>query len=125
MAVGGLTGDATDEAVKTVSLGLAMLEEAANRPSLEQPLRLRIGVHSGPVVGGVIGSRKLAFDLWGDTVNVASRLEGISKPGRILVSEATWSLVRHHFEGEAQGDSELRGHATMRTYSIIGSAAVP
>ena len=120
MAVGGLTDDATEQAVKTVSLGLAMIEESDRRPFHGQPLRLRIGVHSGPVVGGVIGSRKLAFDLWGDTVNVASRLEGLSKPGRVMVSEATWALVRDEFDCEAQAVSELRGHATMRTYSIEG-----
>jgi len=74
-------------------------------------------------VGGVIGSRKLAFDLWGDTVNVASRLEGLSQPGRILVREATWDLVRDKFQCEAQADSPVRGHATVRTYSIVGRAA--
>ena len=79
-------------------------------------------MHTGPVVGGVIGTRKLAFDLWGDTVNVASRLEGLSPPGRVLVSEATWKLVRGHFQCEAMTDRELRGHSTMPTYSIIGPA---
>jgi class 3 adenylate cyclase len=124
MAVGGLTGEATDQAVNAVRLGLAMIEEADRRPFLDQPLRLRIGIHSGPVVGGVIGTRKLAFDLWGDTVNVASRLEGLSKPSRILVSEATWKLVNHRFQCEAQAESELRGHSTMRTYSILGPRPV-
>jgi class 3 adenylate cyclase len=125
MAVGGLTGDPRQEAVTIVGLGLAMFAEAATRPILGQPLQLRIGVHSGPVVGGVIGSRKLAFDLWGDTVNIASRLEGLSKPGSILVSEATWKLIRHKYLCEAQADRELRGHSTMRTYSIVGLAPVP
>jgi len=120
MAVGGLTGDATEQAVNAVSLGLAMIDEANKRPFQGQPLQLRIGVHSGPIVGGVIGTRKLAFDLWGDTVNIASRLEGLSKPGHVLVSEATWLLVRDRFQCEAQADSVLRGHSTMRTYSIIG-----
>jgi class 3 adenylate cyclase len=120
MAVGGLTGDAREQAVNTVSLGLAMIEEANKRPFLGQPVQFRIGVHSGPIVGGVIGTRKLAFDLWGDTVNIASRLEGVSKPGRVLVSEATWMLVRDEFHCEAESDSMLRGHSTMRTYSIIG-----
>jgi len=120
MAVGGLTGDATEQAVNAVSLGLAMIDEANKRPFHGQPLQLRIGVHSGPIVGGVIGTRKLAFDLWGDTVNIASRLEGLSKPGHVLVSEATWMLVRDRFQCEAQADSVLRGHSTMRTYSIIG-----
>lgn len=120
MAVGGLTGVATEQAVNTVSLGLAMIETTSKQPFHGQPLQIRIGVHSGPLVGGVIGTRKLAFDLWGDTVNIASRLEGLSKPGHVLVSEATWELVRDTFQCEAQADSVLRGHSTMRTYSIIG-----
>ena len=122
MAVGGLTGPSADEAVSIVSLGLAMQEEASRHVALGEPVRLRIGVHSGPAVGGVIGTRKLAFDLWGDTVNVASRIEGLSEPGRVLVSEATWQLVGDHFECAAQADTELRGHAPMRTYSIIRSS---
>lgn len=124
MAVGGLTDPGDDHAVSVVGLGLAMLAEAARHQALGKPLQLRIGVHTGPVVGGVIGTRKLAFDLWGDTVNIASRLEGLSPPGRILVSEATWELVRDHFQCEAMVDSELRGHSTMRTYSIVGQLKV-
>ncbi len=120
MAVGGLADSDTDHAVTIVGLGVAMLDEAARHETLGKPLQMRIGVHTGPVVGGVIGTRKLAFDLWGDTVNVASRLEGLSPPGRILVSEATWALVRGHFQCELMTDRELRGHSTMRTYSIVG-----
>jgi adenylate cyclase len=81
---------------------------------------LRIGVHSGPVAGGVIGTRKLAFDLWGDTVNVASRLQEVGPPGGVHLSEATWLLVRDQFECEALGESQLRGHSGMRTYAVIG-----
>ena len=120
MAVGGLADSDTDHAVTIVGLGVAMLDEAARHEALGKPLQMRIGVHTGPVVGGVIGTRKLAFDLWGDTVNVASRLEGLSPPNRILVSEATWELVRGHFQCELMTDRELRGHSTMRTYSIVG-----
>ena len=120
MAVGGLTSDPTEQAVSAVDLGLAMIEEAHRRPFNGRSVQLRIGIHTGPVVGGVIGSRKLAFDLWGDTVNVASRLEGRSDAGRVLVSEATWKLVNHRFKCEAQADTELRGHSSIRTYSIIG-----
>ena len=122
MAVGGLDGDPADQAVRVVGLGLDMIEKAASRPIDGQELAVRIGVHSGPVVGGVIGSRKLAFDLWGDTVNVASRLEGLSKPGQVLVSEQTWKLVRQQFACEAQAESELRGHSAVRTFSITGRA---
>ena len=124
MAVGGLTGDAREQAISAVNLGLDMIDESRRHPFLDEQVHLRIGIHSGPAVGGVIGSRKLAFDLWGDTVNVASRLEGLSKPGRILVSETTWNLVRDRFQCEAQTDSALRGHATVRTYSILGRSDV-
>ena len=123
MAVAGLDDPSADQAVSIVSLGLAMQEEAARHTVLGEPLRMRIGVHSGPAVGGVIGTRKLAFDLWGDTVNVASRIEGVGEPGRVLVSEATWQLVRGHFECETNAHSELRGHSPVRTYSILGPAA--
>src|SRR5205814_9650145 len=71
MAVGGLFTD--NDPKEVVRLGLAMIEEAGRHVALGKPLHLRVGVHCGPVAGGVIGTRKLAFDLWGDTVNLASR----------------------------------------------------
>ena len=118
MAVGGLFGD-EDHASRIVRLGLAMLEEARRHEALGKPLELRIGVNSGPVSGGVIGTRKLAFDLWGDTVNVASRLQEVGPPGQIHLSEQTWLLVRDEFECEALGESELRGHASVKTYRVV------
>ena len=124
MAVGGLSNDGPTDAVSIVNLGLAMQQEVARHEPMGEPLRLRIGIHSGPAVGGVIGTRKLAFDLWGDTVNVASRIERLCEPGQILISEATWKLVGGRFECVAAGDSELRGHSPIRTYSIVGSPAI-
>ena len=122
MAVGGLTGE-TDHAHRIVRLGLAMLAEAGRHEALGRPLQLRVGVHSGPVAGGVIGTRKLVFDLWGDTVNVASRLQEVGPPGRIHLSEASWLLVRDQFECEPLGESQLRGHSRMATFAVIGPAA--
>jgi len=122
MAVGGLSGEA-DHAARVVSLGMAMLDEAATHEVLGRPIQLRIGVNSGPVAGGVIGTRKLAFDLWGDTVNVASRLQEIGPPGRILVSESTWLLIRDQFDSEPMGEGSLRGHAGVHTYAIAAPAA--
>jgi class 3 adenylate cyclase len=121
MVVGGLAGEA-DHAVRVVRLGLAMLEEAGRHEVLGRPLQLRIGINSGPVAAGVIGTHKFAFDLWGDTVNVASRLQELGPPGRIHVSEATWLLIRDAFEGEALGESQLRGHAGVRTYAVVAPA---
>jgi class 3 adenylate cyclase len=122
MAVGGIDDSSHDHAGQVVWLGFDMLEEAARHVVLGQSLQLRIGIHSGPAVGGVIGSRKLAFDLWGDTVNVASRLQAQATPGRVHVSEATWLLLGDRFECEAEGEHELRGHTPVRTYAVIGPA---
>jgi class 3 adenylate cyclase len=120
MAAGGLPEPLPDHATRVVDLGLAMIAAAA-RPTDEMPVvHLRIGVHSGPAVGGVIGSRKFAFDVWGDTVNVASRLESQGRPDRVHISEATWQLVRDEFECESQATVELRGHGPMTTYLVVG-----
>lgn len=120
MAVGGLTPGGDGHAPAIVRLGLSMLEEVARHEALGQPLQLRVGVHTGPVVGGVIGTQRLAFDLWGDTVNVASRLQELAPPGRVLISESTMLLVRAHFACEPLGASELRGHSSMNTYTVTG-----
>ena len=118
MAVGGLFGD-DDHATRIVRLGLAMLEEAHRHVALGEPLELRVGVHTGPVSGGVIGTRKLAFDLWGDTVNVASRLQEMGPKGQIHLSEEAWQIVHGEFECEALGEKQLRGHTSMKTYRVI------
>jgi len=118
MAVGGLTPDGGDRS-SVVRLGLAMLEEVGRHEALGQPLQLRVGLHFGPVVGGVIGTQRLAFDLWGDTVNVASRLQELAPAGRVVVEERTMLLIRDEFACEPLGANELRGHSTMNTFAVI------
>jgi class 3 adenylate cyclase len=81
MAAGGIPEPLADHAARVVDLGLAMIDVAENEGDRIAGLQLRIGVHSGPVIGGVIGSRKFAFDIWGETVNIASRLESQGVPG--------------------------------------------
>jgi adenylate cyclase len=128
MAVGGLSpGDAGPEgdAIGVVRMGLAMIDEVARHEVLGRALQLRIGVHSGPAVGGVIGTQRLAFDLWGDTVNVASRLQELAPPGRVLVSERTMLLVRGAYVCEPVGESDLRGHSSMKTFVVVGPVAGP
>jgi class 3 adenylate cyclase len=83
-------------------------------------MALRIGIHSGPLAGGVIGRRTFAYDVWGNTVNVAARLETSGVPGRIHVSEATKKLTEEAFDFELRGDVELRGIGTMSTYLLVG-----
>ena len=83
-------------------------------------LQLRVGVHSGPVIGGVIGHRKFAFDVWGETVNVASRLESQGIADRVQVSARTWALVGDRFDAEDRGPIHLRGYGLLETYVIVG-----
>ncbi len=119
MAAGGLPEPLDDHAARVVDLGLAMLDVAAEESDGPAELRLRIGVHSGPVIGGVIGHRKFAFDIWGETVNIASRLESQGIPDRVHVSAVTWQKVEELFEGEACGPVHLRGHGPMDTYTVV------
>jgi class 3 adenylate cyclase len=120
MAAGGLPEPLDDHAARVVDLGLAMIDVATQEGGRIADLRLRVGVHSGPVVGGVIGHRKFAFDIWGETVNIASRLESQGIRDRVHVSAATWRKVRDRFDAEPCGRIHLRGHGPMETYAIVG-----
>src|SRR5256714_10356191 len=83
-------------------------------------LALRIGIHSGPVVAGVIGRRKFAYDLWGDTVNLASRLESHGEPGRILVSEETAKRLEDRFWLSPVTHLELKGRGQTAARFLLG-----
>jgi class 3 adenylate cyclase len=122
MAAGGLPEPMEDHAARVVDLGLAMLD-ATLAVGAPRRLDLRIGVHSGPAVGGVIGHRKFAFDLWGDTVNIASRLESHGVVGRIQISQETARLIGDRFTTEPRGSIELRGHGAMPTFLVTGRVA--
>jgi adenylate cyclase len=82
-------------------------------------LSIRIGISSGPVVAGVVGTKKFFYDVWGDTVNVASRMESSGEPGKIQVSEATYALLKDKFDFEARGEIEIKGKGKMRTWFLI------
>lgn len=119
MVAGGLPEPQPDHAFLIVDLALEMLE--ATRATQHSPgLTARIGVHSGPVAGGVIGTRKFAYDIWGNTVNIASRLEQAGVPGRIHVSEATRALTDDVFVYEAREGTQLRGLGAVRTFLLVG-----
>ena len=119
MAVAGLPSPRTDHAEAAVGLALDMLNAAKQCKTCDgSALELRIGISSGPVIAGVIGSHKFAYDLWGDTVNTASRMESHGKPGRIQVTETTYALLRHRYEFDPCGEIHIKGKGLMRTYFI-------
>ena len=95
MVVGGVPVAGADHPERAVAMGLDMLDAVGDlAAAVGRPLDVRIGIHTGPLVAGVIGTRKFIYDLWGDTVNIASRLESHGIPGAIQISDATWSRVR-------------------------------
>lgn len=84
------------------------------------PLSLRIGMHCGPVTAGVIGSRKFIYDLWGDTVNTASRMESHGAPGSIQITESMMQKLQDEFQIEPRGQQEIKGKGPMNTYVLVG-----
>jgi adenylate cyclase len=102
-------------------MGIDMLEAIADFSKRHNSdLTIRIGIHTGPVVAGVIGTKKFIYDLWGDTVNTASRMESHGVPGRVHVSAATFALLTGVFELEPREPIEIKGKGRMQTYLIIG-----
>jgi adenylate cyclase len=121
MMVSGLPTPRPDHAEVAAELALALRDEMANRIAPHgRPMRMRIGIHSGPVVAGVIGTDKFAYDLWGDTVNTASRMESHGVEGAIQVTEATYQRLRPCYEFEERGAVEIKGKGVMRTYFLTG-----
>jgi len=121
MAAAGLPDWRPDHAQAAVRLALDMMDAAARRKTRDgKSLQLRIGINSGPVVAGVIGIHKIAYDLWGDTVNIASRMQSNSEPGRIQVTEATYNLLKEGYEFESRGRLQIKGKGTMPTYFVSG-----
>ncbi|WP_412756651.1 adenylate/guanylate cyclase domain-containing protein [Legionella bozemanae] len=86
---------------------------------LHYPIQVRIGIHTGAVVGGIIGKKKFSYDLWGKTINLASRMESHGEPGRIHVSEATYQILKDRFEFEKRGTILVKGVGEMATYFLI------
>jgi adenylate cyclase len=117
MAVAGLDADSTSPVAAAAGLALDMLAVVA---ATEGAWRVRIGIHAGPVVAGVIGSRKFSFDVWGDTVNVASRLETTSLPDCIHVSAAVAEALGETFQLEPRGSVELKGKGDVATWFLRG-----
>ena len=119
MAVAGVPTKRPDHARVMVELGIAMHAVATERGAANgHPLRLRTGIATGPVVAGVIGRRKFSYDLWGDTVNTASRMESTGIPGCIQVTAGTWAHCREDYPWQRRDDVEVKGKGPMQTYLL-------
>jgi len=121
MAVGGVPIHQDNHADRIANVALEMMPaiEQLGR-SLDLPLSARIGVHTGDVVAGVIGRRKFIYDLWGDTVNTASRMESAGVAGRIQCSDHVRTLLDGSFEFESRGEIDIKGKGAMSTFFLTG-----
>jgi class 3 adenylate cyclase len=107
-----------------VKAGLRMLAftQARNQDSAFK-WSVRVGIHSGPVVSGVVGKRKFAFDIWGDTVNIASRMESAGEAGKVNVSAYTYHLCRKDFECTYRGKLDAKGKGEVDMYFVVGDVS--
>ena len=119
LVIGGLGGEA-DHAASIAETALQMIGQVEARAGRGTDWRIRIGLHGGPAVAGVIGSTKFAYDVWGDTVNVAARLEAASEPNRIHVSGTLAAQLEDRYRLTPRGAVELKGKGLVETCFLLG-----
>ncbi len=120
MIVGGLPNPVPDHAERCVDAALRMLAYLDDRnENSALKWRMRAGIHSGAVIAGVVGKRKFGYDVWGDTVNVASRMESAGEAGRVNVSAYTYNLIKSRYRGEYRGSLAAKGKGEIEMYFVI------
>ncbi|HWB90082.1 MAG TPA: adenylate/guanylate cyclase domain-containing protein [Acidimicrobiia bacterium] len=122
MVAGGLPEPRADHAEAVAEMALAVQDVVSGRTDPGgRPLAARIGIDTGPVVAGVIGRHKFSYDLWGDTVNTASRMESQGVPGMIQVTDRTYRRLRDEFRFEHRGSIDVKGKGKMETWFLLSS----
>jgi adenylate cyclase len=120
MIAAGLPRPRADHAQALARLALEMNAYIASlAPVGDRRLAYRIGINSGPVIAGVIGHKKFAYDVWGDAVNTASRMESQGIPGKIQITQATYELLKDDFVCELHGSLEVKGKGQMETWFLV------
>jgi guanylate cyclase len=120
MVAAGVPRARSDHAIAIVQLALEMQAEVAAREFCGHRLTFRIGINSGPVVAGVIGRKKFSYDLWGDAVNLASRMESHGRGGAIQITRSTYELIRNEFRCESNGKVQVKGAGEVETWRVVG-----
>ena len=115
LAAAGLLKKPPSPLLDCVRCGLAMIDAAQKLPSAWS---IRVGVHFGPVVAGVVGRQKYQYDIWGDTVNAAARLQNEATPSKLCVSADIWPLLQTHCEGNSLGYREIKGKGQIEVYEV-------
>ncbi len=111
-----------DHAEAIVELAIRIRDHVATTTFGGRQLQMRIGIASGPVTAGIIGTHKFAYDLWGDTVNTASRMESSGLPGKVQLAPSTYELIRERYACESRDSVQIKGKAPMTTYLLPDSS---
>jgi guanylate cyclase len=121
MAAAGIPSPRSDHARTLALMALDMLDAVREQGAMGSlGFELRIGINSGPVVAGVIGRKRFLYDLWGDAVNTAGRMQTEGTPGRIQITRATYELLKDEFVCEPRGTVPVKGKGDMETWYLVG-----